>query len=216
MNPFNKNYFFGGNSNYGNYETFRHKIFWLDKIRTVLKFKKSGKLLDVGCAFGYFVKFMKENGFDVYGIDVSEYAISRCKEIKSCRNNFFVHNLKNKLPFKKNYFDVITAFDVIEHIKEYKTAVKNLVEVLNKNGILIISTPLKEKNKPKSILNFILNDKDKTHISLLTENEIGNLLTKNKLKILCKRYYSVYVPLPLPEFFKNIAVSITIVSKKLN
>jgi 2-polyprenyl-3-methyl-5-hydroxy-6-metoxy-1,4-benzoquinol methylase len=59
-NLFNKDYFYGRRSNYTNYENLKRESIWIDKIRKLLKYKRKGKLLDVGCAFGYFALYVKE------------------------------------------------------------------------------------------------------------------------------------------------------------
>jgi len=205
---FDKEYFYGNNSNYNflmNYEMFRHRIFWIDKVRKILKYKKKGKLLDIGCAFGYFASYARKKGFDVYGVDISKYAIEEFVK-KLDKNKFFVSNAAKKLPFKNSYFDVVTAFDVIEHVKSYEKAIKNICKVLRKDGFLFLSMPI----QVKGFLKFILADKDITHVSILTEGEIKKLLERNGLEIQEIKYYYLWIPI----FFRKFATSILVVAKK--
>jgi 2-polyprenyl-3-methyl-5-hydroxy-6-metoxy-1,4-benzoquinol methylase len=213
MEGVNKSYYYGKGSNYFfGYDLLRYKIMWIGKIRQLLKYKKGGKVLDVGCAFGYFAFHMKSIGFDVYGIDVSKYAIEKCKK-NLTSNNFFVNDASNKFPFKKEFFDIITAFDVIEHVKEYKIALKNIVSTLKNDGIFLLQTPLKIKNK---FLKKIAIDRDKTHISILSEEEIEVLLKNYNLKFLKKKYYLNLFSLITVPTIKKFATNILIVSKKEN
>jgi len=206
-NLFNKNYFYGCNYNfYINYEILKHKIFWIDKIRKLLKYKRRGKLLDVGCAFGYFTLYAQKRGFDAYGIDISSYAIKKSTELFD-KSKFFVCDVSKNLPFKNNFFDVVTAFNVIEHVKNYKKAIKNIFKVLKKDGIFLLSVPIKVKGFLKKLN---LTDKDLTHVSILTEDEIKSILIKNKLDIQEIKYYY----LGFPILFKEFATDVLIVSKK--
>jgi len=204
---FNKNYFYGCNSNvYINYEILKYKIFWINKIIKLLKYKRRGKLLDVGCAFGYFALHAQKRGFDVYGIDISSYAIKKSLEFFD-KNKFFVHDVSKTFPFKNNFFDVVTAFDVIEHVRDYKKVIKNIFKVLKRDGVFLLSVPIKVKGFLKKLT---LTNKDRTHVSVLTEDDIKNILIKNKLKIQEIKYY--YLGFPMP--FKKLATNVLIVSKK--
>lgn len=49
------------------------------RMKKIMKFKKKGNLLDIGCAFGYYLKEASKN-FNVFGIDASEYAIKQAKK----------------------------------------------------------------------------------------------------------------------------------------
>jgi len=52
---FDKDYYCGSNSNYiGGYDLLKFKFLWNDKIKEIIKVKREGNLLDVGCAFGFF------------------------------------------------------------------------------------------------------------------------------------------------------------------
>ena len=212
-NPFNKDYFDGCTSNYlYSYEHSKHEIIWISKIRKLLKYKRRGKLLDVGCAFGYFALHAQKRGFDVYGIDISSYAIKKSHELFD-KSKFFVWDVSKKLPFKNNFFDAVTAFDVIEHVKNYKKAIKNIFKVLKKDGIFLLYIPIKIKGFLKKLT---FPDKDSTHASILTEDEIKNLLTKNKLNIQEIKYYHFsrcnLIGFPIP--FKRLATNVLIISKK--
>lgn len=210
---FEKDYYFGKGSNYVlGYKMLKHKIIWRDKIHYVLKYKIGGRLLDVGCALGYFAKHMENRGFDVYGIDISEYAIETCRKTFK-KNNFFAHNAENKLPFPKNYFDAITALDVLEHTKKPNIVLKNLVSVLKDDGILLLSLPLKLKGSLKRVAI----DRDDTHISLMEEREIARLIEKNKMEIIKKLYYMNFFGLyTFPIFLKSLGSNILLVCRKQN
>jgi 2-polyprenyl-3-methyl-5-hydroxy-6-metoxy-1,4-benzoquinol methylase len=112
------------------------------------------------------------------------------------------------LPFKNNFFDVVTAFDVIEHVKDYKKAIKNIFRVLKPNGIFLLSTPIEVKGFFKK---FPSADKDTTHVTTFTEEEIKALLIKNKLDVQ-KIYYYYYLGLPIPH--KKCATMVSVPSKK--
>lgn len=96
------------------------------------------KLLDIGCGLGHFLAIGKSYGLQVQGYDVSRKAALTCQkqfgvDVKSSsfRKNLF--NAKN--------FDLITAFDVIEHIVDFEDTITTYRHWLKDNGLLIMTTP---------------------------------------------------------------------------
>ena len=97
------------------------------------------KILDVGCSCGTLVEKLEKNkSYDVYGIDNSKYAVQKCieKRLKNVKLGNAV-----KLPYKNNFFDVVIASDVLEHIKSDKEALEECKRVLKRHGYLIIGVP---------------------------------------------------------------------------
>ncbi|MFN4227470.1 MAG: class I SAM-dependent methyltransferase [Candidatus Ratteibacteria bacterium] len=97
---------------------------------------KKGKVLDIGCGVGILLELMKEKGFDVFGQDISQFAIEFCK-----KKGFKVYSSINEID-KESSFDLITMIDVIAHIKEPLYYLQKCKKLLKTNGILIIKTPL--------------------------------------------------------------------------
>lgn len=104
------------------------------------KYHLKGKLLDVGCGTGDFLRYIKSvpNSFSVYGIEPSEIL----RRAASKNTNTKIKNGRlNHIPYKNNYFDVITCYDVLEHDQELKKNVLELRRVLKPGGILLIQAP---------------------------------------------------------------------------
>ncbi|SVC03717.1 uncharacterized protein METZ01_LOCUS256571, partial [marine metagenome] len=74
---------------------------------------KSTKILDVGCGPGVQTKFLTEHN-DVYGVDISQDAL---KEADQNGLTTVYSNLdKADIPFENNFFDIIVATDIFEHL----------------------------------------------------------------------------------------------------
>ena len=112
-------------------------------IKEARKVGLNGKrVLDIGCSFGWFCEVAVRDGTkEVWGIDPNKEQIKKAKkEVKGAK---FKVAHAGKLPFVNNKFDLITLFDVIEHVPK-STEPQTLSEaarVLKKGGYLIISTP---------------------------------------------------------------------------
>ncbi len=117
-----------------------------DKIRIISNFlkMKSGKLLDIGFGLGYLEKRLtKYLRLSLFGIDISELAVNGAQ--KTLRGEYGVAGIF-KVPYKSSFFDIVLILDVIEHIQTNKTlkAYGEIVRVMKKNGILVVSIPLNE------------------------------------------------------------------------
>ncbi|HOY56148.1 MAG TPA: class I SAM-dependent methyltransferase [bacterium] len=205
---FTKDYFFGKKlSNYKNYNLWDNSYYWKDVIKYVKKNNLSGKILDVGCAFGFMLKRIKPYFNQVYGIDISEFAIDQARK-NTPTGIFNVINLnKEELPFPDNFFDFVTAFDVLEHTDDVKKSLNKITSKIKNGGQLMFSMPLKNTWAGKIFSWF---DKDVTHVSILEENDLLKIVKECDLKIIKKGYYfnALYFKI------RGIPVDIEIVCEK--
>lgn len=107
-------------------------------LKTIKKFSSDKKkLLDIGTATGFFVKMALEKGWEASGIEISEYAanVARKKGL-----NVITGSL-DSVNFSSNNFDVITMWDVIEHLINPRSAIKTIKNILKQGGIVAINTP---------------------------------------------------------------------------
>ncbi len=146
---------------------------------------KNNKILDVGCGTGKnleaFLKFGK-----VWGLDNSTEAISFCK-----KRGFKDVNLGDieKIPYKKDFFDAVTALDVLEHVND-SIALKEINRILNKDGILIITVPAFEWLWSKW-------DEVLYHKRRYTKKSLIEVLKNNGFKIVNISYVYSFLVLPV-------------------
>lgn len=107
-------------------------------VSNLLKYKMSGKILDIGCSYGFYLNVFKNNGFSPLGIDISRSAIKYLK--KSLKLNGIVGQFDNHY-FSKKSFDIITMIDSIEHFSNPRKILLKSKEILKKEGIIVIQTP---------------------------------------------------------------------------
>jgi len=110
-------------------ETF---IIYLDKIS---KLTAGRKIFDVGAATGCFLDLARQMGWQTSGIEISEYA---AKAAHAKGHQIFLGNLEN-LEIKEKY-DVVTMWDVLEHLVDPKRYLKSVSDILNQEGLLAINT----------------------------------------------------------------------------
>jgi ubiquinone/menaquinone biosynthesis C-methylase UbiE len=151
--------------------------------------KKSGKILDVGCADGYLDTFLKKKG-KVFGADINKTELEIAKAVNP-DVSYLTADI-NKLPFKSNYFDTVVCLEVLEHIENDNRAISELFRVLKKNGTLVISVPSSDFPISFDFINFILKRFNLHtnfgvwaygHKRLYLEKEIRSKLEKNSFRI---------------------------------
>ena len=109
-----------------------------DAIRLIQRYRKTGRLLDVGCSVGVFVKVAQEAGFDAVGLDVSPMAVEFATSQLGVDAR--VGTLVSAdLPHEG--FEVITMWDVIEHFEDPWDMMNRIVTLLAPHGVLAVRTP---------------------------------------------------------------------------
>jgi 2-polyprenyl-3-methyl-5-hydroxy-6-metoxy-1,4-benzoquinol methylase len=109
------------------------------RIRILERLGAKGRLLDVGCACGFFIEVALEHGFDAYGVEFSAQAVSMAApEIQPRITIGDVNLLRNRLT---EQFDVVVAFDIIEHTQNPLQFLADIRQVLRPGGWLLLATP---------------------------------------------------------------------------
>jgi len=101
-------------------------------------YRRSGALLDLGCSSGSFLESMKGEPWKLYGIEMSAEG-AKTAEARSGAH-VFVGDIPDA-PFAPESFDVITCFDVLEHLYEPRQVMANVGEWLKPGGIFYVLVP---------------------------------------------------------------------------
>lgn len=117
------------------------------RLKQISPYKSSGKTLDIGCGPGYYLTAAQNLGFDVYGLDPSDYIVEMAQKTWGDKVQLGLIESANYQP---ESFDLIVAFDTFEHIYKPKEFLNAIHKFLKPNGVLAITTP-----NPKSLLSKI-------------------------------------------------------------
>lgn len=110
----------------------------LDTIDRHLTKDKNAKVLDIGCGSGLMLNTLEGVG-QTYGMDMSDEAIDFSKEIFD--GNVAQGSLPDHVPYEDNFFNLITALDIIEHIDRDVDSLKVIRNLLTSEGKVIITVP---------------------------------------------------------------------------
>jgi SAM-dependent methyltransferase len=106
-------------------------------LETVKEFYSKGKLLDVGCAKGHFLRMVLNAGFDAVGCDISLEAQKFCSEA-----GLKVHQGEVRdLAYPDGSFDLITCLDTLYYSQGLQEDIRKMVSLLNSGGVLILRGP---------------------------------------------------------------------------
>jgi 2-polyprenyl-3-methyl-5-hydroxy-6-metoxy-1,4-benzoquinol methylase len=100
--------------------------------------KRRGKALDIGAAAGFFVKAMKDRGWDVIGVEPSRWMCRWAEE--NLKVKIIPGEIENS-GLEKYSFDLVTLWDVIEHVPDPMKTLQSAVNLLRPDGILVLSYP---------------------------------------------------------------------------
>lgn len=139
------------------------------------KYRKTNRILDVGCGIGYFLEEAKKRGWDVYGTEFTDQAISIC-ETKGISMKQGVLDTNN---YEPDFFDIITSFEVLEHINNPQDELNNFHHILRKGGLVYFTTPN---------FNSLLRYRIKEHYDIICYPEHLSYYTPNTVKRLFKKH----------------------------
>lgn len=106
-------------------------------LKRVIPFIKNGRHLDIGCGSGQYVYWMQEQGWNSQGIEISATAVKNVQEIGL---NVSQTDLL-RANFPERYFDLVTAWEVLEHLPKIMENLREIKKILKPQGKFIGSVP---------------------------------------------------------------------------
>ncbi len=106
------------------------------RLAVVQPFARPGRWLDVGCSGGQFIEAAQNAGIEAEGLDLSEEAVARARELGLTAHHASVEDFAPERPF-----ETVTAFDVIEHSRDPRAFVQSCRGWLVPRGTLVLTLP---------------------------------------------------------------------------
>lgn len=102
------------------------------------RLRPGARILDVGCAAGYFGEVMRERGYEVWGIEPSEAIVDEARA-RLGADRVHLGTLADA-PYPEASFDLITLWDVVEHLPDPVGALRDARRLLAPTGLLLLET----------------------------------------------------------------------------
>ena len=165
--------------NYKNHWWFKSRVLILDSLLKNLKLKKKIQILDYGSGVGSNIQMLKKYG----DVDSLEPHLSTALFLKKKFKIKLIKKIKKK-------YDLVFLTDVIEHIKNDKKKISEIINCLTKGGYLVLTTPA---------FQFLFSKKDESlhHYRRYNVFNLKELFNKKKIKIIKLSYFNFILFFPI-------------------
>ena len=127
------------NSGYENYLVQCTPALQAEYFNIALRFSKvkSGRFLDIGCGTGGVLAVAKSHGWEAVGLEISDWAVEQAR----AQGHTVINATLQQAQFPDNQLDVVSMFDVLEHLPTPVEYLKEVYRILRPGGVLVIETP---------------------------------------------------------------------------
>lgn len=115
-----------------------HRVRFTDELDRIEAHARRGRILDIGCAWGFFLDRCKQRGWEVHGVELSRV------EADYARQRFGVEVFAGPLGdarFPDRHFDVVTLWHVFEHMHDPLAVLGEIRRILKPDGVVVIAVP---------------------------------------------------------------------------
>ena len=130
-------------------------------------------VLDIACGEGYGSALLAAGAASVVGVDVSAETVTHAKRKYRKPNLRFLTGECRSIPLKAQSVDVVVSFETIEHLEEHEVFMRDIRRVLKPGGLLIISSPDREKYEGRGV------EKNPFHKKELSHPEFADLMRQH-------------------------------------
>lgn len=100
-------------------------------------YRRTGRILDAGSGSGYFLDTAMERGWEAHGTEYDPAVVEACR----ARGIHMQQGVLDPAHYEEGSFDVITSFEVLEHLVDPATELAHIAKLLRPGGILYLTTP---------------------------------------------------------------------------
>lgn len=165
------------------------------RLRHLERFIKPGRMIDVGCAAGFFIDEAHQRGWQVEGLDVSSFAVEYTR-------SHFGHTAHlgpfTEVGLPAGVYDLVTLWDVIEHVPDPRAYIRRAAELLRAGGVIVLATPdvgsVPARLAGRRWVGFKLSEE---HIYYFSISTLTRMLDESGFDVVNVRHVGKYVTLRL-------------------
>ena len=143
------------------------------------RFRKNNAVFDIGCGIGHFLSVAKKMNWQAKGIEISPDAVKICNDFNldvTCQDFL-------QVDIKRDYYDIVTMFEVLEHLTQPKEYLLKANKILRKGGVIVITTP-----NFNCLTRILLKERwrliDKEHLFYFTPGSFKKLIHDTNFRVL--------------------------------
>lgn len=115
-----------------------HRIVSQRRLKLIMRFLAKGKLLDIGCGYGFFLNIAQKFNWNVSGVELSRLASEYAR--RSYQLDIFNGEAEDA-DYSEHSFNVITFWDVLEHVFNPAAFLNSVHRILKREGLIAFSVP---------------------------------------------------------------------------
>lgn len=172
---------------------------FLRLLKIIEHYTRGGKLLDIGCGLGLFLKSVRLKSvfkWKLFGVEPNTYISKQARKITK---EIIVNGKLPKINYSSRSFDCITCFDVLEHSYDVEKNLTEIKRLLTNDGVFVLQMP-----NFRSLMSFLTKDlwdwwSPPDHVIHFSFNAIIAILERNSFEIIYKTTYEDSI-----DFIKNL------------
>ena len=119
----------------------------IERVVKLIHDNDGSRILDLGCGTGRHVVYFAKMGFDVYGFDASQKALTMTAtwlREENLKADICEHRMEHPFPYEDNFFDAVISIQVIHHnpMKNIRKTINEMERVLKPGGVLFVTFPV--------------------------------------------------------------------------
>jgi SAM-dependent methyltransferase len=177
------------------------------RIRFFRKFKKRGRVLDIGCGYGYFLAACREKGYQVHGLDFSDWAVRHARERLGLD---ITVGPMDQVDLAVQSFDVVAMWHCLEHTPDPAAALRQIRRWLKPDGLLVVDVPNRQGTDARKTWDDWVGWSLPYHLYHFTPDSLTRLLDQQGFTVIrSKNYHSESVkaalrPIPVLGLFARL------------
>ncbi len=157
---------------------------WKGQVKLISQYKSGGKILDIGCSSGGFLSTMKGPAWELYGIEMEESTAEKARTKTGAK--VFVGDAV-AAPFLPDSFDVVTGFDLLEHVYSPQEFLTKVLEWLKPGGIFYAMMPNIDSWEARVFGTYWYGLELPRHLSHFSPTSLRRLMAKVGFEEVCVR-----------------------------
>lgn len=129
-----------GQSNIRFNALFERLVTWFRRrrARRICRYKRTGRVLDIGCGRGHILAHMRDRGWEVHGVELSDWAVQHARD---CLGLDVVIGRFDPNRFEPESFDVVILWHALEHMHDVSAALAGAATLLRPGGLVVVAVP---------------------------------------------------------------------------
>jgi 2-polyprenyl-3-methyl-5-hydroxy-6-metoxy-1,4-benzoquinol methylase len=153
---------------------------WSKHFSQLLRYRQTGRILDIGCSLGFLLEQARQFDWEPYGVEVSPYAV------EYARKNFGINVTEGILEedtYPSLFFDVVLCSHVMEHVPSPRTVLRRIRKILRPGGVVLIFVPTQFASLSYRVLGRVRGVGPPLHLYFFSRSTLSSLLDQEGFSI---------------------------------